>query len=163
MLKWNIVWEKKLTKPSISDLAQSIMGNCVNIVPTHEFSQTSRWYYQLHRKKKILGSSQNGILSIIKFHKNLSGTAQWLSTDWTTGVRTPTGSLNISCILYSRVHPSHLSNAYRAPFARIKTRPGRNANHSSHLVPRLRIRSYTPFTPAGRYMGQLYITFSLGA
>jgi hypothetical protein len=47
-------------------------------------------------------------------------------------------------------------------FSRGKTRPGRDADHSPHLVPRLRIsRSYTTFLPCRLHggAGQLYFYF----
>jgi hypothetical protein len=60
-----------------------------------------------------------------------------LTTDWTTGVRSPTEAENFS---------SSLCFQTGDPFPGGKARPGRNADQSPHLVPRLRM-SRSSFHP----------------
>jgi hypothetical protein len=56
--------------------------------------------------------------------------------------------------------PSLLSNEFRGSFSRCKAQPGRDADHSPHLVPRLWIsRSYTSSLPCAS-IGVLWYCFT---
>jgi hypothetical protein len=88
-----------------------------------------------------------------------------LTTEWTSGVRSPAKTKDFSsslCVQTSWGPPSLLSNGYRGSFLGGKERPGRDADHSPRLVPRSRMsRSYTPL-PLSTCMactGQLYFYF----
>jgi hypothetical protein len=79
------------------------------------------------------------------------------------GVRSPAGSEDFSSSLYvqtgSEAHPASCPMGTGAPFPRGKARPGRDADHSPHLVPRSRMsRSCTSSPPKGLHglSGLLY-------
>jgi hypothetical protein len=59
---------------------------------------------------------------------------QCLTTDWTTGVRSPAKAKDISSSLYvqtsSDAHPASCTMGTEGPFPGGKARPGRNADHS---------------------------------
>jgi len=62
------------------------------------------------------------------------------------------GAKDFSCILCvqtgSGAHPASCTMGTGGPFPGGKARPGRDADHSPHLVPRSRMsRSYTSFPP----------------
>jgi hypothetical protein len=68
------------------------------------------------------------------------------------GVRSPTGAEDFSsspCVQTgSGAHPASYPVGTGGPFPGGKARPGRDADHSPHVVPRLRIsRSYTSSPP----------------
>jgi hypothetical protein len=74
-----------------------------------------------------------------------------LTTDWTTGVRSPAEAKDFSSSLCPNQlwgPPSLLSNGYRGSFHGSKARPGRDADHSPHLVSRSRrSKNYTSSPP----------------
>jgi hypothetical protein len=59
---------------------------------------------------------------------------QWLTTDWTTGVRSPTEAQNLSsspCVQTgSGAHPASCTMGTCDLFSGSKARPGRDADHS---------------------------------
>jgi hypothetical protein len=59
---------------------------------------------------------------------------QCLTTDWTTGVRSPAGtedfSFNLCVQTGSEAHPASCTMGTGGPFPLGKTRPGRDADHS---------------------------------
>jgi hypothetical protein len=56
---------------------------------------------------------------------------QWLTTDWTTGIRSPTEAEDFSCVQTgSGAHPASYSVGTGGPFPGGKARPGRDADHS---------------------------------
>jgi hypothetical protein len=71
--------------------------------------------------------------------------------DRAIAVWSPAGAKDFSCSLCpDRLWgpPSLLSNGYRVPFPGSKARPGRDADHSLHPVPKSRMsRSYTSSPP----------------
>jgi hypothetical protein len=70
--------------------------------------------------------------------------------DWAIEVRFPAKdfSSNFSAQTGSGAHPASYPMGTGGPFLRTKARPGRDANHSPHLVPRSRkSRSYTSSPP----------------
>jgi hypothetical protein len=72
--------------------------------------------------------------------------------DRAIGVRSPAGAKDFSSILCvqigSGVHPDSCPMGTRVPFPRGKEWPGRDADHSPHLVPRSGMsRSYTSSPP----------------
>jgi hypothetical protein len=87
---------------------------------------------------------------------------QCLTTGWTIGVRSPTGAEDFSSIPWiqngSGAHPASYPMSTGGSFLPGKARPGRDADHSPHLVPRLSMsRSYTspPHMPSWRVAGSL--------
>jgi hypothetical protein len=60
--------------------------------------------------------------------------------DWAIGVRSPAGAKDFSSILCVQtgygVHPASRKIDTGSPFPGGKARPGRDANHSPHLVPK---------------------------
>jgi hypothetical protein len=79
-----------------------------------------------------------------------AGVAQsvWcLTTDWTTGVRSPTDAEDISTSLCVQTGSGAHSSSCTVGTGG-KAWPGRDVDHSPHLVPRLRMsRSYTSSHP----------------
>jgi hypothetical protein len=77
---------------------------------------------------------------------------QYLTGDWTTGVRSPAEAKDFSSNLCvqtgSEANPASCKMGTGGPFPGGKERPGRDADHSPHLVPRSRIsRGYTSSPP----------------
>jgi hypothetical protein len=75
-----------------------------------------------------------------------------LTTDWTTGVRSPGKAKNFSSSLCvqtsSATHPASYPMGTEGPFPGGKARPGRDADHSPHPVYMSRMsRSYTSSSP----------------
>jgi hypothetical protein len=73
--------------------------------------------------------------------------------DRAIGVRSPAGAKDFSSSLCvqtgSGAHPASCTMGTGCPFPWGKARPGRDADHSPHLVPRsLMSRSYTSFRPS---------------
>jgi hypothetical protein len=71
-----------------------------------------------------------------------------LTTNWTNGVRSPVGAKNFSpshCVqTRSGAHPVSYPMGTGGPFSGDEPRPGRDADHSPHLVPKsITIRNYT--------------------
>jgi hypothetical protein len=69
------------------------------------------------------------------------------------GVRSPAGAKDFSSNLCvqtgSGAHPASCPMGTGGPFPGVKARPGRDADHSLHLVPRSGMsRSYTSFPPS---------------
>jgi hypothetical protein len=72
--------------------------------------------------------------------------------DLEIGVRSPAGAKDFSyslCVqIGSGAHPASCTMGTGGPFPGAKARPGRDADHSPHLVPRSSMsRSYTPYPP----------------
>jgi hypothetical protein len=71
---------------------------------------------------------------------------QCLTTDWTTGVRSSAEgkdfSSNLCVQTSSETHPASYSMDTGGPSPRGKAWPGRDADHSPHLAPKSRTRSY---------------------
>jgi hypothetical protein len=96
-----------------------------------------------------------------------SSVEQRLATDWTTGrsrfdprQRRKDFVSNLYAQTGSGAHPASCTMGTGSPFPGGKARPGRDADHSPHLVPRSRIsRSYTS-TPPRRLRGVLWVSFS---
>jgi hypothetical protein len=68
-------------------------------------------------------------------------------------VRSPAEAMDFSSSLCvqtgSAAHPAFCTMGTEGPFPGGKARPGRDADHSPHLVPRSRMsRSYTSFLPS---------------
>jgi hypothetical protein len=74
-----------------------------------------------------------------------------LTTDWTTGVRSQAEAKDLFQALCADQLWGPLSG-YRGFFPGGKARPGRNADHSPRLAPKLMSRSYT-FSPPWRLHG----------
>jgi hypothetical protein len=80
-----------------------------------------------------------------------AGVAQsvsWLTTDWTTGVRSPTEAEDVSSSLClqtgSGAHPASCSMGTGGPFPRVKRGRGVMLTNHPHRVPRLSMsRNYT--------------------
>jgi hypothetical protein len=77
---------------------------------------------------------------------------QCLTTNWTTGIRSPTEAEDFSSSLCiqtgSGAHPASCSMGTGGSFPQGKAWLGRDADHSPLLVPKLRTsRSYTSSTP----------------
>jgi hypothetical protein len=75
-----------------------------------------------------------------------------LTTDWTTGVRSPGEAKDFSSSLcvqtVSGAQPASYPMGTEGPFPGGKSRPGRDADHSPHLMSMSRMsRSYTSSTP----------------
>jgi hypothetical protein len=71
-------------------------------------------------------------------------------------------SSNLCVQTGSEAHPASYPVGTGGPFPGAKARPGRDGDHSPHLVPRSRMsRSYTPLpqAPSWRVVGQLYLFF----
>jgi hypothetical protein len=71
-----------------------------------------------------------------------------MSLDWTTGVRSPTEAKDFSSSLCiqtnSEAHPASYTMGTDGTFPGGKARPGHDADHSLHLVPRsVMSRSYS--------------------
>jgi hypothetical protein len=57
--------------------------------------------------------------------------------------------LPVACVQTgSEAHPASCTMGTGGPFPGDKARPGRDADHSPHLVPRSRMRSYNPLPPS---------------
>jgi hypothetical protein len=89
--------------------------------------------------------------------------------DRAIGVRSPAGAKDFSSSLFvqtgSGAYPASCPMGTGGPFPGGKARPGRDADHLPHLVPRSWMsRSYTsspPQVPPWRVTGLLYFTFFL--
>jgi hypothetical protein len=90
-----------------------------------------------------------------------------LTTDWKTGVRSQAEAKDFSysvCDQTScKAHPASYSRDSVGPFSGVQRDPGRDANHSPHLVPKSRVsKSYISFPPwclHGMYGKALHFTF----
>jgi hypothetical protein len=85
-----------------------------------------------------------------------------------TGVQFPAEEKNFSSSLFVQTsyeaHPTSCPMVNGGPFPGAKARPGRDADHSSHLMPRSWMsRSYTssPQTPPYRVVRQFYFTLQV--
>jgi hypothetical protein len=88
------------------------------------------------------------IINIVSRFSSGSIVSEYGLDDWAIGVRSPTGANDFSFSLCdqtgSGAHPVSCPIGTGGPFQGAKARPGRDADHSPHLVPRLRMsRSYT--------------------
>jgi hypothetical protein len=101
-------------------------------------------------------SAQNGNLEV----PVLSG---YGLDDRAIEVRSPAEAKDFSCTLYVQtgfgVHPASCTMGTGGPFPGAKARPGRDADHSPHLVPGSRMNgsyiSSPPQAPSLHVMGQL--------
>jgi hypothetical protein len=91
------------------------------------------------------------------YHQQFCQYSVWLRTgrpgDRAIGVRSPAGAKDFSsnlCVLTgSGALPASCTTGPGGSFPRSKARPGRDADHSPHLVPRSRMsRSYTSSPPS---------------
>jgi hypothetical protein len=105
-----------------------------------------------------------GISDGIFLSHRVAQSVQWLATGWTTGrsrfdswQRRTNFSCNLCVQTGSGAHPAY---GCRGSFNQGKARPGRDADHSPHLVARSTMsRSYTSSTPQALLwpvVGQLY-------
>jgi hypothetical protein len=71
---------------------------------------------------------------IVSTYHGVAKSVQCLTTDWTTGVRTPAEAKDFSSILCvqtgSEAHPASYPTGTGSTFHGGKERPGRNADHS---------------------------------
>jgi hypothetical protein len=99
--------------------------------------------------------SGTALLLYVHCNSEVSEVAQsvlCVTTDWTNGVRSPSEAKDFSSSLStqtgSEAHPASCPMGTVCPFPGAKARPGRDADHSPHLVQRSRIsRSYTSSPP----------------
>jgi hypothetical protein len=82
--------------------------------------------------------------------------------DRAIGVRSPAEAKEFSSSLHvqtsSEAHPSSYPMGTVGPFPGSKAWPGRDRDHSPHLV---RLLLFSPLTPAWRVVGQLYFLLLL--
>jgi hypothetical protein len=94
---------------------------------------------------------------------SVSTVSDYRLDDWAIGLRSPAEAKDFSCSLCvetsSEDHPASYPMGTRGPFPVGKGRPGRDPDHSSHLVPRSRMsRSYhlSPLVPCMAVAGHIY-------
>jgi hypothetical protein len=104
-------------------------------------------------------------LSVCRLYLNAGAqSGKCLTTDWTTGVRSPTEAEDFSSSLYvqtgSGAYPASCAMGTGGPFPGGKARPGRDADHSppssAEVKNEQELYLLSPQTPPWRVAGSLY-------